>query len=185
MHVTAMSVKMIAQVTFNDDGCLLGELDCIYFEEPFTFSNLMSMIEMMETTFDTKGFPEKHLLPRTFGKAKQRFRKHELDLNAHAKENADIKTPQKTEGKSCTFEISVKFRHNAEWQGNIYWVEKDVTKPFSSIIELLKLMDDALNNEQPDNNDTLNNEQPDNNDAFNNEQRDSNDSFNNEQPDNT
>jgi len=143
-----MSVKMIADVTLNEDGCLLGVLDCIYFEEPFTFSNLMSMIEMMETTFDTKGFPEKHLLPRTFGKAKQRYRKHELDLNSHAKKKADLISQSKPAGKSCTFEISVKFRHNAEWQGNIFWVDKNVTKPFSSIIELLRLMDNALKNEQ-------------------------------------
>jgi len=142
-HVTAMSVKMTASVTLNDDGCLHGELDCKYFEEPFKFTNIMSMIEMMETTFDTKGFPEKHLLPRTFGKAKQRLRKHELDLTTHAKDNSAEQLKVNTENKTCNFEISVRFRHNAEWQGSILWIEKNVTKQFSSILELIKLMDDA------------------------------------------
>ena len=152
-HVTAMSVKMIATVTREDGGCLNGELDCRYFEEPFEFTNLMSMIEMMETTFDTKGFPEMHMLPRTFGKAKQRLRKHELDLQEHAKKRAavkgdtDVQEQGKQNGKSNTFEITVKFRHNAEWQGTIHWVEKDVTKQFSSIVEMIKLMDNALTGE--------------------------------------
>jgi len=46
--------------------------------------------------------------------------------------------------KACNFDISVRYRHNAEWQGSIYWAEKDVTKQFSSIVELIKLMDNAL-----------------------------------------
>ena len=149
-HVTAMSVKMHAVINQNSDGTLHGELSSRYFEEPFTFTNLMSMIEMMETTFDTKGFPEKHLLPRTFGKAKQRLRKHELDLPAFARERSTVKeideTPeqQQTNAKTCTFELSVRFRHNAEWQGSIKWLEKEETKRFSSIIELFREINEAL-----------------------------------------
>ena len=146
-HVTAMSVKMLAVVTLSDEGVLHGQLDCMYFEEPFTFTSLVRMIEIMETTFDTKGYPEKHLLPRTFGKAKQRIRKHELDLHAHVKEKSAVKAQPKPDGKTCSFEISVRFRHNAEWQGSILWFEKAVTKQFSSIVELIKLMDNALTGE--------------------------------------
>jgi len=143
-HVTAMSVKMSAVATLNNDGCITGELDCKYFEEPFSFNSVMGMIEIMETTFDTKGFPEKHLLPRTFGKAKKRLRKHELDLNTHLKDNIIGKETGDSDSKTGNFEITVKFRHNAEWQGNIHWMEKNVTKQFSSIIELIRLMDEAL-----------------------------------------
>jgi len=149
-HVTAMSVKMNVVITQNSDGTLNGKLNSKYFEEPFTFTRLMSMIEMMETTFDTKGFPEKHLLPRTFGKAKQRLKKHELDLPAVAKErsaaleDANVPDPNAHPGKTCTFDLMVRFRHNAEWQGNIHWKEKDVTKRFSSIVELVRIINDAL-----------------------------------------
>ena len=148
--VTAMSVKMLAVIITGDDGSISGELDCEYFAEPFTFTSLVRMIEMMETTFDTKGFPEKQMLPRTFGKAKQRLRKNELDLDAFMKEqtgtiNSPVMQSQtKPDGKTCTFEILVRFRHSAEWQGSIHWIEKDTTKQFSSIVELLKLMDKAL-----------------------------------------
>jgi len=188
-----MSMKMHAVVKLNN-GNLQGELNCKYFEEPFKFSSFMSMIDMMETTFDAKGFPEKHMLPRTFGDSKPRIRKHEMDLNTLVKEyslkhesgsagessigavgigsggaasdgagavgatsdgsgavgatsdgsGAVGATSQTSAEKTCTFDILVKFRHNAEWQGSIHWIEKDVTKQFSSIVELIKLMDNAL-----------------------------------------
>ena len=43
-----------------------------------------------------------------------------------------------------TFEISVKFLQNSTWQGQIHWVEKDLKQNFRSALEMLKLMDEAL-----------------------------------------
>jgi len=142
-----MSVKMLAEITSSNNGEIHGELDCMYFEEPFKFTSLIRMIEMMETTFDAKGFPEKQLLPRTFRKAKERLRKHELDINAHIKEQTTTQAQPNPDGKKCTFEILVRFRHNAEWQGSIKWIEKGATKQFSSIVDLVKLIDTALSDE--------------------------------------
>jgi len=146
-HVTAMSVKMQAAVKRTNDGNLLGELNCKFFEEPVVFSSLMNMIEIMETTFDAKGFPEKQMLPRTFGKGKRRVRKHEAELPALLKDEELVKGRTSSitaDGEVCSFEILVNYRHNAEWQGNIKWLERDVTKRFSSIVELIKLIDNAL-----------------------------------------
>ena len=143
-NVTAMSVKMQAEIVSYADGQLRGELHSIYFEEPFVFTSLVRMIEMMETTFDTKGFPEKQMLPRTFGKPKERLRKNQLDLNARAKETTVTDALPESEGLKRTFEISVRYRYSAEWQGNIQIVEKNETKAFASILEMLKIIDDAL-----------------------------------------
>jgi len=46
--------------------------------------------------------------------------------------------------KKCTFEISVKFKQNATWQGQILWAEKNLKQNFRSVLEMLKLMDEAL-----------------------------------------
>jgi len=142
--VTAMSVKMIAEITLDDDGGIHGELDSVYFKEPFTFTSIVRMIEMMEATFDVKGFPEKQMHPRSFNGAVKRFKKHEFDLHTHAEELAAFKDRPRPNGKTCSFEISVRFRHNAEWQGSIHWVEKDTSRDFASIVEMVKLINDAL-----------------------------------------
>ena len=148
-HVTAMDMKMLAVIRKTDDGNIYGELNCKFFDEPFTFTNLMNMIEMMETTFDTKGYPERQFLPREFGNSRRRLRRNEIDLSAHVKEqnikDAAVVTVQEgTDGKVCTFEILVRYRHNAEWQGTVRWIEIDVVKRFSSIVELVRNIDIAL-----------------------------------------
>jgi len=43
-----------------------------------------------------------------------------------------------------TFEISVKFMQNSTWQGQIHWIEKNQKQNFRSVLEMLKLMDEAL-----------------------------------------
>ena len=43
-----------------------------------------------------------------------------------------------------TFEVSVKFLRNATWQGQIHWIEKEKEQTFRSVLEMLKLMDEAL-----------------------------------------
>ena len=47
-------------------------------------------------------------------------------------------------GKKTTFLVEVQYRQNATWQGNVTWVEKSEKQPFRSALELLKLIDSAL-----------------------------------------
>lgn len=143
-YITSTSVKIRAVITKSNDGCLKGELACGLYEKAVAFDGIMNMIDIMETTFDLKGFPEKQLLPRTFSKQKQRINKHEMDLHAYLEKYATAQAEPAADGKICTFDISVRFRHNAEWQGDIHWLERDVNKRFSSIVELLRIIDFTL-----------------------------------------
>lgn len=43
-----------------------------------------------------------------------------------------------------TFIVKILGRQNSTWQGNITWVEEQQTKNFRSALELLKLIDGAL-----------------------------------------
>ena len=47
-------------------------------------------------------------------------------------------------GSKCTFEVEVGFRKNSTWQGQIFWVEKNIKRDFRSVLEMLTLTDDAL-----------------------------------------
>ncbi len=47
-------------------------------------------------------------------------------------------------GDLGTFIINVKYRQNATWQGEIIWAEKNERMYFRSALELLKLIDGAL-----------------------------------------
>ena len=55
---------------------------------------------------------------------------------------------QKTEisqkGGKGTFVVQIQYRQHATWQGKVLWAEKNETVPFRSALELLKLIDGAL-----------------------------------------
>ena len=49
-----------------------------------------------------------------------------------------------------TFEIIIKFTQNSTWQGHIHWVEKNQKQNFRSALEMLKLIDEALTEDDND-----------------------------------
>ena len=51
-------------------------------------------------------------------------------------------------GQKASFIVRVTSRQNATWQGSISWTERGVTKHFRSALELIKLIDSALDEEE-------------------------------------
>lgn len=47
-------------------------------------------------------------------------------------------------GHLGTFTVQIQYRENATWQGKILWVEEKQSSYFRSALELLKLMESAL-----------------------------------------
>ncbi len=48
-------------------------------------------------------------------------------------------------GNIGTFIIRVTHQQNSTWQGVVTWSEKNMSVPFKSVLELLKLMDSVIN----------------------------------------
>ena len=51
-------------------------------------------------------------------------------------------------GHKASFIVRVTSRQNATWQGSISWTERGVTKHFRSALELIKLIDSAVDEEE-------------------------------------
>jgi len=43
-----------------------------------------------------------------------------------------------------TFLVRVQYRQNASWQGTIQWLDQKKTVPFRSMLEMIMLIQDAL-----------------------------------------
>lgn len=121
-----------------------GSLHSIYLDEPYEFSSLVKMIEKMEEIFDSKKFPQAFMAPRTFKNVKPGVKMREAERNDTMKDATKKNAPEDAAHSQCTFEITVKFRQNATWQGQILWAEKNQKQNFRSVLEMLKLMDEAL-----------------------------------------
>ena len=150
--VTAASIQMKAEITTCDNGLIVGELHSKYLERPYVFFDLMQMIEKMEEIFDEKRFPEAFLSPRILNPMKMEGKnRSSADRAAEMMDMKKVIEQSSQNGKKCTFEISVKFRQNATWQGTILWIEKNLKQNFRSVLEMLKLMDEALSDGAEDN----------------------------------
>ncbi|MCI9263720.1 MAG: hypothetical protein HFF06_04025 [Oscillospiraceae bacterium] len=47
-------------------------------------------------------------------------------------------------GELATFDIRILFRQNSSWQGSVLWQEGDREESFRSVLELVLLMDSAM-----------------------------------------
>lgn len=49
---------------------------------------------------------------------------------------------------SNTFIIDIKSRENSSWQGTVKWAQTQQLVPFRSVLELIKLLDSAVESEE-------------------------------------
>lgn len=57
---------------------------------------------------------------------------------------AEKNSMSKANGDLATFVVHVKFNEHSTWQGEVTWLDKKEKRSFRSALELLKLMDSAL-----------------------------------------
>lgn len=119
------------------NGELSGKIYHCYSENGQKFSNLMQVLRMMENLFDDINFPQSSTMSRSF---------FGMETGEHHKPK---KCREQTEvilhrGKKNTFIVSVRFRQNSCWQGDVYWLEKEEVLDFFSTLDFIKILDRAL-----------------------------------------
>jgi len=143
--VTAMSMKMKVEMALYDNKFYKGRLSSLYLDKPFEFYSLIHMLSKMEEIFDEKKFPQAFLTPRSFVKKKSENADN-LEEYSMLPEN-DEAVNEVYSGSALgdfTFEILVRFRQNASWQGEIKWCDRDLKQEFLSVLEMLKLIEEAF-----------------------------------------
>ena len=55
---------------------------------------------------------------------------------------------QEERGKEGTFIVQVQCRQNATWQGQVIWAEENRKEHFRSALELIKLIDSAMDEQR-------------------------------------
>ena len=63
---------------------------------------------------------------------------------------AKDKHPRKPMGERGTFLVKVLFRQNNSWQGEVIWAEANERRNFRSALELIKLIDSAIDSSAED-----------------------------------
>lgn len=121
-----------------DQGDHNGKFYHYYKYEPVTFKDFGELIMKLDDFYDEIDFPQAAYTQRSFGNQKK------------AEDRKELKKLQKPEelmgrnGDVATFVIHVQYRQNATWQGKILWADKKEERTFRSALEMIKLMDSAI-----------------------------------------
>ncbi len=99
--------------------------------EGHQFCSLVQLLVELEKILDSANFPQSFTSVRSFADV------------------SDIKRTDSTDsasrkGKCATFEVKILFRQHTSWQGSVKWLEKNSEQPFRSALELIFLMNSAL-----------------------------------------
>lgn len=138
-RIYAPSVFCIC-VDHNSGVTFTGRIYHCYNPAPIPFSGLVSIFIKMEKVFDCIGFPQASTETRSFGSRKKPETPNRKGASKHMQE-AEV-TSQR--GDKGTFIVHVQYRQHATWQGKVVWAEKNKAQNFRSALELLKLIDSAL-----------------------------------------
>lgn len=129
-----MKVSII-RVTSYESKIIQGILSNPFFGEEKPFYGMIQLILLLEALQDDLNYPEQGMRSRSFSKSDK------LDPPPPGDDPANTEPGVPA---LATFKTSVYFRQNASWQGSIFWEEEQSTANFRSVLELIKLIDDAL-----------------------------------------
>ena len=96
------------------------------------FESLSQLLLQINSRLDSEKFPQAYSQMRGF-------------QNPSVLPLSPLQQSCSKQGKAATFIIRILFRQNASWQGSIKWIEGNQEEYFRSVLELLYLLDNALN----------------------------------------
>ena len=107
-----------------------------YLEQGKQFHSLTQLLIEVDKLLDEMKWPQSSTVVRSFSPTKR----------------LETRPPETEPWDGClaTFAVKILFRQNASWQGSVIWLEHGQEHPFRSVLELIFLMNSALNqvNEQ-------------------------------------
>jgi len=140
MRCMQKSDLLVVGIDQHDSVDCSGRLWNGYQTEPEVFRNSWELFEEMDAFFDRLHFPEQSTQYRSFAKGNQRTRR-----TAEMEDRRpDMNELKKKKGEKETFLVQVLYRQHATWQGQVIWMEQNKKMYFRSAMELLKLMDSAM-----------------------------------------
>lgn len=122
-----------------------------YCKKGARFESILGLFRLMSQWMDTTQVPQSTVLLRSFAKRKRsNWEREEIPLEYLPDKACGILETIKDWDKRklsdgrATFIIRVDMRQNATWQGTLQWVDAERSLPFESGMDLLLLINGAL-----------------------------------------
>lgn len=126
-------------------GEVTGRLYHCYSKQPEPIGRTSDVLDSIDRLCDRLNYPARTQQPRHFGPAKPKPQttQKKVEPQMTRQELAEQK------GKMATFVVHVMYRQHSTWQGSVTWAETGEKANFRSALELIKLMDSAMDENLP------------------------------------
>lgn len=119
-------------------GEICGRVYHCYSKEAMPFENVVELLKKMEELFDRICFPQASTKSRSF-----------LETEALARTQRPEKVISQEDviqyrGTLGSFVTCVRFRQNSTWQGEMFWMEKEIKRQFVNTLDFIKMLDSAI-----------------------------------------
>jgi hypothetical protein len=125
------SNALVVRIDSYDNRILCGHLQPTFGEEQIAFTGTISFLQNIETLLDGAKYPQPFCSARKFQPVEC--------VSVPTSASSHLRS-----GRIATFSLKILFRQNASWQGSLCWLENGQEVPFRSVLELLMLIDSAL-----------------------------------------
>ncbi len=125
-----------------DGGEIRGRLFNAYYREALFFDSGMEMIRELDDIFETFGYPHATMDLRSLETPEEK-KEHPPVVRVKMAPSTTL-YKHDSRGKLATLKMRVMFRQNASWQGNLKWMEEDLSEDFASVLELMILIDSVF-----------------------------------------
>ena len=125
-----MYTTFLVCVDSYENNVLRGRI-CNPYRSMEYFESLSQFLVKMEALLDEQQFPQAYMHHRRFSAPSPLLDGYSPPLR-----------PPK--GLLATFRLQIRFRQNASWQGSLLWTERHILQSFRSVLELILLLDSAL-----------------------------------------
>ena len=115
-----------------DNGILSGRFHIASNPEAQSFHGLRQLLLGINENLDRENFPQSFAELRKFQKPTKQATSSLLQMS-------------QKRGSVATFSLRILFRQNASWQGSVTWIEGNQEEYFRSVLELIVLIDNAIN----------------------------------------
>lgn len=140
MNISAPNLVNICVDSYKN-GTLIARIYHKYSKKPICINGINDLLIKMEHFMDGLDYPQAWLKKRSFEKQKENVQRTDTEYEKVWKEEELMAE----KGDEATFVVHIQYRQNATWQGEVLWAEGRRKVHFRSALELLKLMDGALN----------------------------------------
>jgi len=137
VNISAPNLAVICIDRVWDDN-YIGRIYHKFHRGAIEFGKIEQIVLVIERLCDKIGYPQRTTKLRQFESGSTTEKREEV------LQVADSNTILEQIGPLGTFVVHVKYRQHSTWQGEVVWAEKGIKKTFRSALELLKLIDGAI-----------------------------------------